>query len=186
MRPKDRIIITTGTYDPLTNEELLLLQKCKRKGDWLIVGVHSDWWMAWSEGGFVQNYEARKNIIGNLKCVDEVFSFNDSDGTVCQLLKIVKICYPNSEITYISGEDMHNMPETKIKGITFEIMKQEIEVTKFVGKFRKNKDYNDDYKYVPKRSKNEHAEIKKLKNRTYDELMSELEESSLPEKQKQF
>jgi cytidyltransferase-like protein len=123
MRPKDRIIITTGTYDPLTNEELLLLQKCKRKGDWLIVGVHSDWWMAWSEGGFVQNYEARKNIIRNLKCVDEVFSFNDSDGTVCQLLKIVKICYPNSEITYISDEDMHNMPETKIKGITFEIMK---------------------------------------------------------------
>ena len=59
-------------------------------------------------------------------------------------------------------------------------------MTKFVGKFRKNKDYNDDYKYVPKRSKNEHAEIKKLKNRTYEELLSELEESSLPEKQKQF
>ena len=59
-------------------------------------------------------------------------------------------------------------------------------MTKFVGKFRKNKDYNDDYKYNPKRSKNEHAEIKKLKNRTYDELLSELDETSLPEKQKHF
>ena len=55
-------------------------------------------------------------------------------------------------------------------------------MTKFVGKFRKDKEYNDDYKYTPKRSKNEHAEIKKLKNRTYEEIMSELEETSLPEK----
>ena len=55
-------------------------------------------------------------------------------------------------------------------------------MTKFVGKFRKDKEYNDDYKYTPKRSKNEHAEIKKLKNRTYEEMMSELEETSLPEK----
>jgi hypothetical protein len=54
-------------------------------------------------------------------------------------------------------------------------------VTKFVGKFRKNKEYNDDYKYTPKRSKNEHAEIKKLKNRNVEEILSEIEEASLPE-----
>jgi cytidyltransferase-like protein len=120
---KDRIIITCGTFDPLSNQELNFLKRCRSKGDWLIVGVHSDWWMAWSEGGYVQDYPARKNIIQHLKCVDEVFTFNDSDGTVCQLLKIVKICYPHADITYISEEDMHNMPETKIKGINFETMK---------------------------------------------------------------
>lgn len=54
-------------------------------------------------------------------------------------------------------------------------------MTKFVGKFRKNKEYNDDYNYTPKRSKNEHAEIKKLKNRNVEELLSEIEEASLPE-----
>jgi hypothetical protein len=59
-------------------------------------------------------------------------------------------------------------------------------VTKFVGKFRKNKDYNDDYNFNPKRSRNEHAEIKKLKNRTYEELLSEIEETSLPEKQQNY
>jgi glycerol-3-phosphate cytidylyltransferase-like family protein len=77
----------------------------------------------WAEGGCVQNYETRREIIKSLKYVDEVFTFNDSDGTVCQLLKLVKICYPYTDITYISQEDMHNMPETKIKGITFETMK---------------------------------------------------------------
>jgi hypothetical protein len=55
--------------------------------------------------------------------VDEIFSFNDSDGTVCQLLKIIKICYPGANITYVSEDDMFNMPETKIKGINFETMK---------------------------------------------------------------
>ena len=123
MSKLDRIVIVTGTYDPLTLHELNFLKKCKSRGDWLVVGVHSDWWMAWSEGGYVQTYETRRNIIQSLKCVDEVFLFNDSDGTVCQLLKIVKICYPNAEITYISEEDMHNMPESKIRGITFEVMK---------------------------------------------------------------
>lgn len=123
MHEKDKIVVVCGTFDPLDLEELQLLQKCKQKGDWLVVGVHSDWWMMWCHGGFVMNYQTRREIIKNLKFVDEVFSFNDSDGTVCQLLKIVKICYPDANITYVSNEDMHNMPETKIKGITFETMK---------------------------------------------------------------
>ena len=123
MRVRDKIIITCGSFDPLSADELLFLKKCHHRGDWLIVGVHSDWWMLYSQGGFVQNYDTRREIIKSLKYVDEVFSFNDSDGTVCQLLKLVKICYPYTDITYISQEDMHNMPETKIKGITFETMK---------------------------------------------------------------
>ena len=123
MHNRDRIIITSGTFDPLSIEELRFLRRCRARGDWLIVGIHSDWYMAWSQGGFMQSYDTRREIIKSLKCVDEIFSFNDSDGTVCQLLKLVKICYPASDITYISEEDMHNMPETKIKGITFETMK---------------------------------------------------------------
>ncbi len=120
---KEKIIVTTGTFDPLTIEELNFLKRCKSKGEWLIVGIHSDWWMLWAEGGLVQEYSDRREIIKTLKMVDEIFTFNDQDGTVCQLLKLVKICYPHSEITFISQEDMHNMPETKIKGITFETMK---------------------------------------------------------------
>jgi hypothetical protein len=39
-------------------------------------------------------------------------------------------------------------------------------VTKFVGKFRKNKDYKDDYNYAKdflnvKKRRNEHSEVKK-------------------------
>jgi hypothetical protein len=51
-------------------------------------------------------------------------------------------------------------------------------VSKFVGKFRKNQDYNDDYKTMNQKSKqrNEHGEVKKVLSRDmqegyqYDEL----------------
>jgi cytidyltransferase-like protein len=123
MQVPEKIIITSGTFDPLTLEELKYLRKCKSRGDWLVVGVHSDWWMLWAEGGLVQDYSTRREIIKSLDIVDEIFTFSDQDGTVCQLLKLVKYCYPYSDITYVSNEDMHNMPETKIRGITFETMK---------------------------------------------------------------
>ena len=120
---KEKIIIICGEFDPLDSNDIDFLKRCKSKGNWLVVGVHSDWWMLWARGGFVQNYDTRREILSHIKYVDEIFTFNDTDGTVCQLLKLVQICYPHSDITYISEEDMHNMPETKIKGITFETMK---------------------------------------------------------------
>lgn len=122
---KDRIIVISGEFDPLTSREISFMKECRQKGDWLVVGIHSDWFMNYARGGLVQKYEERREIISSLKFVDEIFTFNDQDGTVCQLLKIVKLCYPNSEITYISEEDMFNMPESKIRGITFHTLKQE-------------------------------------------------------------
>lgn len=123
MYNREKIIITTGMFDPLSKEEITFLRRCRNKGDWLIVGVHSDPYVIYESGGIMQNYNTRKEIIESLRCVNEVFTFDDTDGTVCQLLKLVKICYPNAEYTFVSQEDMHNMPEAKIRGINFETMK---------------------------------------------------------------
>ena len=120
---RDKVIVTCGEYDPLSLEDIDFLKRCKSKGDWLAIGIHSDWWMKWARGGFVQDYDTRREILKNIKVVDEIFTFNDGDGTVCQLLKLVKICYPDADITYVSNEDMDNMPEKKIRGIKFETMK---------------------------------------------------------------
>ena len=55
-------------------------------------------------------------------------------------------------------------------------------MTKFVGKFRKNQDYNEDYSYMPKRKhRNEHSEIKKLLTNSYDELDDKWEDEYVPE-----
>lgn len=120
---KEKVIVTVGEFDPLSVSDLQFLQKCKTKGHWLIVGIHSDMWMELCRGGYYQKFSDRQEIIRNLKCVDEVFRFNDSDGSACNLLKLVKACYPSADITYISNMDMHNMPETKIRGISFEVLK---------------------------------------------------------------
>ena len=59
-------------------------------------------------------------------------------------------------------------------------------MTKFVGKFRKNKEYNDDYSFAGnRRHKNEHAEIKKLLNHDLEEEFKELE-SSLPKENEKY
>ena len=49
-------------------------------------------------------------------------------------------------------------------------------MTKFVGKFRKNKEYNDDYAYTHSKHRNEHAEIKKILSQHEEELMLEQDE----------
>ena len=120
---KDKIIVTSGDFDPLTVKELHFLKRCRKKGDWLIVGVHSDMSVYMKTNGIYATYDDRTEILQNINCVDEVLRFNDADGTVCNLLKLVKICYPQADITYISDRDMHNTPETKIRGITFEVLK---------------------------------------------------------------
>ena len=120
---RDKIIVTSGDFDPLTLKELHFLKKCRKKGDWLIVGVHSDMHVYMTTKTIYTGWDERAEILQNINCVDEVLRFNDADGTVCQLLKLVKICYPQADITYVSGRDMHNTPETKIRGITFEVLK---------------------------------------------------------------
>ena len=43
-------------------------------------------------------------------------------------------------------------------------------MSKFVGKFRKDRNYNDDYNYDYKRHRNEHSEAKKQLQRVVDDL----------------
>lgn len=50
-------------------------------------------------------------------------------------------------------------------------------MTKFVGKFRKDKEYNDDYSYNHSKYRNEHAEIKKLLTQYEKEEILEQEEA---------
>jgi cytidyltransferase-like protein len=119
---RDRIIVTSGNYDILTTEDIRFLQKCRSKGDWLIVGLHSDIIVHMSTNKLNNTYDDRQELLQSLKCVDEILRFNDSDGTSCNLLKSVKLFYPQADITFISKYDMHNMPETKIRGITFEVL----------------------------------------------------------------
>ena len=99
---RDKIIVTAGDFDPITIKDLHFLKKCRKKGDWLIVGVHSDLHVYTTTRTNNSGWNDRAEILQNINCVDEVLRFNDVDGTACQLLKLVKICYPLADIIYIS------------------------------------------------------------------------------------
>ena len=58
-------------------------------------------------------------------------------------------------------------------------------MSKFVGKFRKNKEYNDDYNYTHSKHRNEHAEIKKLLTQHEEEMMEDVEEEMISHDEKE-
>ena len=119
---KEKIVVTCGDYDLLNVDDYRFLQKCKERGDWLIVGLNSDMLVTLKTGDVRYTYDDRQELLLGLRCVDEVLRFNDADGTSINLLKAVKLFYPQADITYVSKYDMHNMPETRIRGITFEVI----------------------------------------------------------------
>ena len=125
MTKKEKLIVTSGYFDPISLKEITHLEKCRQMGDWLIVGIHSDMLLHLKTGVLYQSLETRKKILESIRFVDEVFTFNDSNDNVCNLLKVVKLCYPRADITYVSEYDMKNRPETKIGGINFETLSKE-------------------------------------------------------------
>lgn len=82
-----KIVIVSGFWDPIGCHHLKLFKQAKKLGDYLIVGVNSD---ECSERKKKQPsfmpYEIRADLCRNIKCVDQVVGFEDSDGTACQLL----------------------------------------------------------------------------------------------------
>jgi glycerol-3-phosphate cytidylyltransferase len=67
-------VITFGTYDVFHLGHLRLLQRARELGDFLIVGVSTDELNFSKKGRYpVQSENERKEIVGALRCVDEVF-----------------------------------------------------------------------------------------------------------------
>jgi mannose-6-phosphate isomerase-like protein (cupin superfamily) len=97
------------------------MNSAKTYGNYLIVGVNSDGWLERKKGHAFMPYHERSAVVGNLKAVDEVMQFDDSDGTACDLLEKVKRNYPDQRIIFANGGDRTavNIPEMEVKDIIF-------------------------------------------------------------------
>jgi cytidyltransferase-like protein len=115
------IVVVSGGFDPIHSGHIKLLNSAKTYGDYLIVGVNSDEWLVRKKGKAFMPLFERMAITGNLKAVDEVMTFDDSDGTACNLLEKVKRHYPGHPIIFANGGDRtpDNIPELSIKDIIF-------------------------------------------------------------------
>ena len=116
-----KIIIVSGGFDPIHSGHIELLKKASALGDKLIVGLNSDDWLCRKKGRSFLPVEERRKILESIKWVDEVFEFDDSDNTACDLLSYVKDHNTSSDITFANGGDRTstNIPEMTVDGVEF-------------------------------------------------------------------
>jgi len=117
----NKIIVTSGGFDPIHSGHVKLMNSAKTYGDYLIVGVNSNAWLERKKGKSFMPFNERAAVVANMKAVDEVMAFNDDDGSACDLLEKVKKMYPMFDITFANGGDRTavNIPEMKVEGVKF-------------------------------------------------------------------
>ena len=75
-----RVILTCGTFDLFHIGHLKMLERCKKMGDYLVVGISSDELNYNKKNRYpIYSFEERKYIIEGLSCVNEVFKEESLD-----------------------------------------------------------------------------------------------------------
>lgn len=74
-----KIVIVTGGFDPIHSGHIEYFKAAKELGHVLVVGLNSDEWLRRKKGKEFMPWHERAEIIRNLKMVDYVISFDDSE-----------------------------------------------------------------------------------------------------------
>lgn len=116
------IVVVSGGFDPIHSGHIRLIKEARLLGDMLIVGINSDEWLARKKGRAFMPWQERLAVLNNLKPVDEVYTFDDEDGTACHLLHQVRAHYPNARIIFANGGDrtQDNIAEMAVPGVEFQ------------------------------------------------------------------
>jgi D-beta-D-heptose 7-phosphate kinase/D-beta-D-heptose 1-phosphate adenosyltransferase len=123
-----RIVVVSGGFDPIHSGHLALLREASGMGDKLIVGVNSDEWLTRKKGKPFMNVHERIAILQSIRWVDEVWEFDDTDGTACDLLERVRNHYreilpalSTYSIMFANGGDRNetNNAEISVPNINF-------------------------------------------------------------------
>lgn len=115
------IVVVSGGFDPVHSGHIKLLKEARLLGDMLIVGINSDEWLARKKGQAFMPWNERLCIMNNLAMVDEVYTFDDEDGSATHLLEQVQAHYPDARIIFANGGDRtkDNIPEMAVPNVQF-------------------------------------------------------------------
>jgi D-beta-D-heptose 7-phosphate kinase/D-beta-D-heptose 1-phosphate adenosyltransferase len=113
----NRIVLCTGGFDPVHSGHISYFKEAKSLGDYLIVGLNSDEWLERKKGRAFMPWNERLCVVNNLSMVDEVYTFDDEDGSARHFIQQVRAHYPNSELIFANGGDRtkDNIPEMNVK-----------------------------------------------------------------------
>jgi cytidyltransferase-like protein len=116
-----KIVLVTGGFDPVHSGHIAYFKAAKTLGDMLIVGLNSDEWLERKKGRAFMSWNERLCIINNLAMVDEVYTFDDEDGSACHFIQQARAHYPDAELIFANGGDRtpDNIPEMTVDDVEF-------------------------------------------------------------------
>ena len=111
-----KVVLITGGFDPLHSGHIAYFKAAKTLGDILIVGLNSDDWLVRKKGAAFMPWNERLCIINNLSMVDEVYTFDDEDGSAKHFIQQARAHYPDAELIFANGGDRtkDNIPEMDV------------------------------------------------------------------------
>lgn len=117
MKTTLKVVIATGGFDPIHSGHIEYLNKAKALGDLLVVGINSDEWLRRKKGKEFLSSNEREIILSNLKSVDKVITFDDSDNSAKDAIIKTRAIYPSAKIIFVNGGDRTktNIPEMDVK-----------------------------------------------------------------------
>jgi cytidyltransferase-like protein len=111
------IVIATGGFDPVHSGHIAYLRAARELGDQLIVGINSDAWLTRKKGRAFMPYAERVAVVENLKFVDGVVAYDDSDNSSRDAIHQVRAQHPDAHIIFANGGDRvsANIPEMDVQ-----------------------------------------------------------------------
>jgi D-beta-D-heptose 7-phosphate kinase/D-beta-D-heptose 1-phosphate adenosyltransferase len=111
-----KIVLVTGGFDPLHSGHIAYFKAARALGDMLIVGLNSDEWLTRKKGRPFMPWTERLCVINNLAMVDEVYTFDDTDGSAKEFIRQVRAHYPDATLVFANGGDRThlNIPEMDV------------------------------------------------------------------------
>lgn len=111
-----KIVLVTGGFDPVHSGHIAYFKAARSLGDQLVVGLNSDDWLKRKKGQAFMPWNERLCIVNNLSMVDEVYIFDDEDGSAKSFIKQVRAHYPDARLIFANGGDRtaDNIPEMDV------------------------------------------------------------------------
>src|SRR4030042_6007278 len=90
MKKKLITVAISGAFDPIHIGHIAYIREAAKLGDRLVVILNNDIFLLRKKGFVFRPVEDRKQILENMKGVDEVIVSVDDDQTVCKTLELLK------------------------------------------------------------------------------------------------
>ena len=111
-----KIVLVSGGFDPIHSGHIAYFKAARALGDMLLVGLNSDEWLIRKKGRAFMPWNERLCVVNNLSMVDEVYTFDDEDGSARHFIQQVRAHYPTAKLIFANGGDRSskNIPEMDV------------------------------------------------------------------------